>query len=75
MNYMEEIRRRIRRDQAARDAEIPAPPAHVLNREITIEDVRAYPRYFILTTQGSERARKVMCEHGYGALDSCPNCP
>ncbi|WP_043737497.1 hypothetical protein [Nocardia asiatica] len=52
---------------------IPAPPADVLARTITLADVRAWPEYFI-SGPGRAIASQTDCGHGYYLTDSCPCC-
>lgn len=65
-------------DQAQADFDrhqtIPAPPADVLTRPITKQDISAYPDYFI-SGPGRAIAGQTDCGHGYYLTDSCPCCP
>lgn len=49
-------------------------PPEVFQRPLTAADVKAYPEYFV-NGPGRLRAQHTLCEHNYGLLDSCPNCP
>jgi hypothetical protein len=59
---------------AAQLAKMVTPPADVLNRPPTADDVHAYPIYFILGP-GADIASHTDCGHGYNLTDSCPICP
>lgn len=49
------------------------PPASVLCRKPTVDDVRRWPDYFI-TGPGYDVARRTQCSHGYYLTSSCPGC-
>lgn len=49
------------------------PPQNVLDRDPTVEDVSAYPWYFIVGP-GRVVASRTLCDHNYYLTDSCPCC-
>lgn len=52
---------------------IPAPPAVVLARPVTVADVDTYPEWF-LNGRGHPVAAAVKCQHGYSLVAFCPHC-
>lgn len=71
---MGEISALTNRMRAGIEIDATYPPIATLAQPVTPALVRQYPEYFI-TGPGKDRAAATLCEHSYGLLDSCPNCP